>query len=60
MAAKKPRKKATKDMGILIRVSEAQKETLAKAAENAGIGLSTWMLERSLEAAKKAEPGSRG
>jgi uncharacterized protein (DUF1778 family) len=57
MATKKRRKAVHKDKGVLIRVTGAQKETLAKAAEMAGLGLSSWMLTVSLAAAKKAEGG---
>ncbi len=47
--AKKPKKRrkpkaARKEGSIRIRVNESQKETLSKAAERAGIGLSSWML----------------
>lgn len=42
--ATKRRKKVTKDKSIQVRVTDAQKEILAKAAERAGVGLSTWLL----------------
>lgn len=59
MVAKKRRKTVRKDKGILIRVTEAQKEALAEAAEKAGLGLSSWMLTVSLAAARNAD-GSGG
>ncbi len=52
MAAKR-RKKVLKEKSVQIRVTEAQKATLAKAAERAGLGLSSWMLSVSLAAAGK-------
>lgn len=52
MAAKQ-RKKVLKEKSIQIRVTEAQKTTLTKAAERAGLGLSSWMLSVSLAAASK-------
>jgi len=51
--AAKPRKKVLKEKSVQIRVTEAQKATLAKAAERAGLGLSSWMLSVSLAAAAK-------
>jgi len=57
MAAKKRRKAIRKDKGILIRVTEAQKETLTEAAERAGIGLSSWMLTVALREAQRAGGG---
>lgn len=59
MATKKRRKTIRKDKGILIRVTEAQKEALAKAAEKAGLGLSSWMLTVALREIQRAE-GSGG
>ena len=38
---------------IHIRVTEDQKATLTAAAKKAGIGVSTWMLTTSLEAAEQ-------
>lgn len=49
----KPPKHRRKDKGILIRVTKEQKEVLAKTAENAGLGLSSWMLSVALRAAQK-------
>jgi uncharacterized protein (DUF1778 family) len=51
MAAKTPGQRKTK--GILIRVTEAQKRSLAKTAKSAGLGLSSWMLSVALHAAHK-------
>ena len=55
MAAKKSKRRKTgrKDKGILIRVTKEQKEVLAETAENAGLGLSSWMLSVALRAAQK-------
>jgi uncharacterized protein (DUF1778 family) len=53
MAAKR-RKKIRKDLGIQIRVTAEQKETLVTAATKAGTGLSTWMLITCLKAAQDA------
>lgn len=53
MATVKRRKAVRKDKGILIRVTEGQKEILAKAAEKAGIGLSSWMLTVALQKAEE-------
>lgn len=52
--AKRRRKKVLKEKSIQIRVTDAQKETLAAAAERAGLGLSSWMLSVSLAAAGKS------
>jgi uncharacterized protein (DUF1778 family) len=60
MATKQPKKKALKEKSIQIRVTEAQKATLVKAADKAGIGLSSWMLTVSLAAAGKSADGSGG
>ena len=57
MATKKRRKTVRKDKSILIRVTEAQKEVLAEAAEKAGLGLSSWMLTVALRAIQRAEGG---
>jgi uncharacterized protein (DUF1778 family) len=46
-------KKQLKDKGILIRVSAAQKATLAEAAKMEGVSLSSWMLRVSLREAQK-------
>ena len=53
-AAKKRRKAIRKDKAVLVRVTEAQKETLAKAAEKAGLGLSSWMLTVALKEAERS------
>lgn len=58
MAKKKRRKAIRKEKSILIRVTEAQKEALAKAAEKAGLGLSSWMLTVALREIQRAEGGS--
>lgn len=42
-----------KNKGILIRVTEAQKQVLAETAKATGLGLSSWMLSVSLRAAQK-------
>jgi uncharacterized protein (DUF1778 family) len=55
MAVKKRRKTVRKDKGILIRVTVAQKEVLAKAADEAGLGVSSWMLSVALREIKKGE-----
>jgi uncharacterized protein (DUF1778 family) len=55
MAAKKRRKAIRKDRAVLIRLTEGQKETLGKAAEKVGLGLSSWMLAAAL---REAERGS--
>jgi hypothetical protein len=57
VATKKRRKPVRKDKGILIRVTEAQKEALAEAAEKAGLGLSSWMLTVALREIQRAEGG---
>jgi uncharacterized protein (DUF1778 family) len=51
----KQHKAGLKDKGVLVRVSKAQKEELTKAAKNAGMGLSTWMLTHALLAAQQAQ-----
>jgi uncharacterized protein (DUF1778 family) len=50
-----PKKKALKEKTIQLRVTAAQKATLSKAADKAGIGLSSWMLTVALAAANKNE-----
>ncbi len=59
MAAKR-RKKVTKDKSIQVRVTDEQKEILAKAAERHGLGLSSWLLTLGLrEAANmRSDPGA--
>lgn len=49
--AVKRRKKVRKERNIQIRVTDEQKEILAKAAERAGLGLSSWMLMLGLREA---------
>ena len=39
--------------GILIRVTETQKQLLAKTAKSEGLGLSSWMLNLALRAAQR-------
>jgi uncharacterized protein (DUF1778 family) len=56
-ATPKDRRKADedrKDRSIQIRVTDEQKETLTAAAKRRGLGLSSWMLSVSLEAAAKS------
>ena len=48
---KADRKEAT----ILIRLTDAQKATIAAAATSAGLGLSGWVLSLALEAAHEKE-----
>ncbi len=50
MAAKKPKQR--KNKGILIRVTEAHKQVLTRAARDTGLGLSSWMLSVALRAAQ--------
>jgi uncharacterized protein (DUF1778 family) len=57
MTVKKRRKAVRKDKGILIRVTEAQKEALMKAAEAAGLGLSSWMLSVALREIQRTDRG---
>ena len=57
MAAKKRRKAVRKEKGILIRVTEAQKEALTEAAQRAGLGVSSWMLSVALREIQRAEGG---
>ena len=57
MVVKKRRKAVRKDKGILIRVTEPQKEALMKAAEAAGLGLSSWMLSVALREIQRTERG---
>ena len=52
MAAKR-RKKITKDKSIQVRVTDEQKEILAKAATRSGLGLSSWLLAVGLRAAQE-------
>jgi len=48
------RKAVRKDKGILIRVTEAQKEALTKAAGKEGLGLSSWLLSVALREITRA------
>lgn len=50
----KRRKVVLKDKVILIRATEAQKKSLAEAAEKAGLGLSSWMLSVALREIQRA------
>ena len=50
-AKAKRRKSVRKDQVIMVRVTEAQKETLGTAAEKVGLGVSSWMLSVALAAA---------
>ncbi len=56
---KKPerRKEIRKEKSIQVRVTSAQKETLTRAADEAGLGVSSWLLMLGLQAAKKADGG---
>lgn len=46
------RKAVRKDETVPIRMTTEQKETLAVAAEAAGMGLSTWLLSLGLKAVR--------
>jgi uncharacterized protein (DUF1778 family) len=63
MGTKPPKRRKTvrKEKSIQIRVTDEQKTTLTEAAEKAGIGVSSWMLTVSLEAAarKLADGGGK-
>ncbi len=63
MKTKPPKRRKTvrKEKSIQIRVTDEQKVTLTEAAEKAGIGVSSWMLTVSLEAAarKLADGGGK-
>ena len=60
-AATKPkrRKAVRKEELIPVRCTEEQKQTLANAAQAAGLGVSTWLLMVGLKAAKEAERADR-
>lgn len=58
MAVKTAGQRKTK--GILIRVTVAQKRSLAKTAKRAGLGLSSWMLSVALQAAQNPRPEDGG
>lgn len=49
--AVKRRKKVRKERNVQIRVTDEQKEILAKAAERAGLGVSSWLLMLGLREA---------
>ena len=51
--AEKQRKRALKGSHIQIRVTEAQKTVLVKAATKKGLSLSSWILMVSLAAANE-------
>jgi uncharacterized protein (DUF1778 family) len=53
------RKAGRKNKGILIRVTEAQKQLLAEIAKSTGLGLSSWMLTIALRAAQKMKLAER-
>jgi uncharacterized protein (DUF1778 family) len=64
MPAKKPKRRKSllpggfrnagrKNKGILIRVTEAQKQVLAETAKGTGLGLSSWMLSVALREVQK-------
>lgn len=63
MKTKPPKRRKTvrKEKSIQIRVTDEQKATLTEAAAKAGIGVSSWMLTVSLEAAarKLADGGGK-
>ena len=54
MKRRKP-KADRKEATILIRLTDAQKVTIAAAATRAGLGLSGWVLFTALEAAHEKE-----
>ena len=57
---KKQRRKSDaqrKEESIRIRVTEAQKRTLTRAATKAGLGVSSWLLSVGLQAAAKGPGG---
>ena len=49
----RPPRRVTKDETVPIRMTTEQKATLARAAQEAGMGLSTWLLSLGLKAAKE-------
>lgn len=55
MVGKHPRRRddGRKNKGILIRVTEAQKQVLTETAKKTGLGLSPWILSIALRAAQK-------
>ena len=57
MAIKKRRKAVRKDKVILIRATEAQKAMLVGAAEQAGLGVSSWLLTLALREIQKTARG---
>ena len=57
MATKKRRKAVRKDKVILIRATEAQKNLLVEAAEQAGLGVSSWLLTLALREIQKTARG---
>jgi uncharacterized protein (DUF1778 family) len=48
----KHRKLVRKEVSIHLRATEEQKEILTKAAERAGLGVSSWLLMLGLRAAR--------
>lgn len=53
------RKAVRKEKSIQVRVTDAQKATLTKAADKAGLGVSSWLLMLGLNAAQKADGGGQ-
>ena len=51
----KRRKQVRKEDSIRIRVTTEQKQTLAEAAERAGLGVSSWLLAIGLRAAEERQ-----
>lgn len=51
----KRRKQVRKEDSIHIRVTAEQKQTLADAAERAGLGVSSWLLAIGLRAAEERQ-----
>jgi uncharacterized protein (DUF1778 family) len=49
------RKQVRKEDSIRIRVTTEQKQTLAEAAERAGLGVSSWLLAVGLRAAQERQ-----
>jgi uncharacterized protein (DUF1778 family) len=58
-AKKKGAKRAAKDVNINIRVTADQKAELTRAAERAGISLSSWVVATTLREARKADGDGR-
>jgi hypothetical protein len=62
-SARKPkperRKAVRKEENIHIRVTSAQKEAIAAAADHVGLGASSWVLMLALREIEKADGGSK-